>query len=311
MKLFLILIIVIFTLLLIASILLGRYVISTIFNPEKQTFEDLRKQDSDFLECFDAYENIWDRHEFSFERDGANIKGEYIINPASQGERKKVIIICHGHIACRAADFKYAMTFYELGYNLVIFDERYFGESVADHCTLGDKERLDIAYIISYTREVFGQDAFIGLHGESMGGASVLMVLEYQKVDFVVADCPFANTKELLLFLSHKVAKFLARPIVFFATIYGKKRGYDLTNVNPIEAVEKTDVPICFIHGEADEFIPYEHSERMYAVSKNSLNEIHIVPGANHAKSNATDKTGYAKIIRDFVTKIEKASGVY
>lgn len=293
----------------LVSFFLGRIMINYIMQGKRKTYEIIRGQDAAYAEGFDDYENLWDRHPFILPTENAEISGEYILNPNHTEGVNKVAVICHGHTVLRASDFKYARMFYRLGYHIVIFDERYFGESKAKYCTLGMMESRDIAAVIGYAREIFGEDAFIALHGESMGAASELLALKYTDVDLVIADCPFARSSTQLANVAKNRVGIMGKPAMFFARLIGIARaGYDFNKVNPIEAVADSNVPICYIHGLEDKYIPCIHSEDMFAVTKNPLSEIHLVPEARHALSVAVDFEGYVKILNDFVRKVEKES---
>ena len=294
-----------------ACAITGRVVANMVILPKRKTPATIRERDSarGCPECFDDYENVWDRHDFSLETYNATISGEYIINPASGDGRKKVAIICHGHTVSRYAALKYGKVFYDLGYNLVIFDERYFGKSLSRYCTLGMNESQDIKKIIAFTRSIFGEDCFLGLHGESMGAASELLALDTEKPDFVVADCPFADTRKLMLYLTRQKAGFIAPQVLGFTRARCMRCcDYDMKKVNPINSVRTTDVPICFVHGIADDYIPCEHSKMMYRVAKNPDCELHLIPDAAHARSITTDRPRYEKMIADFTRKIEQKS---
>lgn len=288
--------------------MIGHYIANTIMLSWRMTREICEKQEVEngFKQAFNDYDNLWERHPFELESDDAVIKGEYIVNPDNLGERKKVAIICHGLSAIRYADLKYGKMFYDKGYNLVIFDERYFGESSGQYCTLGWKESEDVKRIIEYTRLVFGDDAFIGLHGESMGGATVCNVLDTEKVDFVVADCPFSDAGLLMKDLAFKKAFILGGPARMVAKRVGMKRyGYDYSKVVPINSVAVSDVPICFMHGKKDLLIDCKHSEAMIKVCRNPLSEIHLFEGADHAQSVVVAPNRYEQIMMDFVKKVE------
>ena len=288
--------------------MIGHYISNTIMLSWRMTREDAEKQDrgNGFSKGFEDYDKVWDRHPFEIESDDAVIRGEYIVNPANAAGRKKVVIIALGLSAIRFADLKYGRMFYDAGYNLVIFDERYFGESTGKYCTLGYKETADVKRIIEYTRSVFGDDCFLGLHGESMGAATVLNLLDTKKPDFVVADCPFADAELLIKELSWSKAKILGPFAQLTARAFGKARyDYDYRVVKPIKSVEKSEVPICFMHGKSDKLINCKHSEMMYKRCKNPLSELHLFDGADHAQSVVSAPKTYEKIMLDFVRKIE------
>lgn len=291
--------------------LIGRYIINIVMCAKPLTFEENKKFDVDsgFTKCFEDYDNKWDRHPFELQSDDALIKGEYVINPASGEGRKKVAVVCHGLTATRAADCKYAGLFYEMGYNLVLFDERYYGESTGPYCTLGGKESDDVKKIIAYAKSVFGEDAFIGLHGESMGAATSLRLLDTEKPDFVVADCPFSDLGMLIDDLAWKRAWILGPAATKSARRIGLRRyNYDYRAVVPIDSVKESDVPICFMHGKEDSLIDCKHSVRMYEVCKNPMSELHLFDNADHAMSYNKHQDEYPVIMKNFVKKIEEAA---
>ncbi len=51
--------------------------------------------------------------------------------------------------------------------------------------------------------------------------------------------------------------------------------------VKPIEYCQKINVPIMFIHGDADTIVPMEHSVRMYNLVR-CKKELKIIKGAPH-----------------------------
>lgn len=297
----------------IFSSIIGVMSLKLVVRPIRYQHQESRETDekNGLTQCFLDYDHLWERHDFTLESDDVKLIGEYIVNPNNTGKRKKVAIICHGHTVNRMCAVKYAKMFYDIGYNIVIYDARYFGASSGDCSTLGQNEEKDLINVIAFSKKLFGEDAFIGLHGESMGGATVLLALKEANVDFVVADCPFASSKELFkaqLKMRFHIPMF---PCLNVAHLAGKVMyHYDFYRVNPMEGVEHTAVPICFIHGKADSFILPKHSEDMYKKCKNKNSELHLVDGAEHAMSCAVDTPAYENILKSFVQKIERASDV-
>ena len=257
---------------------------------------------------FDTYDNEWNKEDFEVDGVRGKIRGEVIFHK-KQSVPAKVVVVCHGHTWNRINSVKYADIFYAKGYNIVIYDHAYFGKSDGEFTSLGDGERHDLNSVLDFVREKFGSDAIVGLHGESMGAATVLLELGLRKdIDFVVADCPFSNTMSYYRQLCVKVTHLPSFPIVDIANSMSKRKfGYDFRNVSPISAVQQSDTPICFIHGTTDTFILPMHSEKMYHASKNPLSELHLVEGAEHARSHVTDKEGYWDIVGNFVDKVEKS----
>lgn len=285
-------------------------IINMVMLPVRIPFEKSEEIDrgSGFGAAFDDYWNNWQRTPAQVTADdGIIIDCEYVINPDDNGKRKKVAIVCHGQTVTRAGAIKYAKIFYDRGYNLVLFDHRYFGKSGGDYCTLGWKESEDIKKIIALAKEKFGEDCFIGIHGESMGAGSSLRLLDTETPAYVIADCPFADTGLLLDDLAKKKALFLAKAGEENARKRGLEMcGYDFRAVRPIDSVEKSPVPICFMHGKNDRLINVKHSRMMFEKSKNPLSEIHVFDKTDHAQSIYNYKDEYERIVNEFIDKIEK-----
>ena len=137
-----------------------------------------------------------------------------------------------------------------------------------------------------------------------MGAATSLMVLAKKpKVDFVVADCGFSNLYDLL-HAAYDVAKVGA--VLPSVNIAMKLRyGYDLKKTSPKDALVGNEVPVCFIHGEADTFILPENSQVNKAATS-GYSELHLVPNAAHAQSREVlGEAEYRSIISDFLKNID------
>lgn len=252
-----------------------------------------------FRKEVEAYENDWQKSDFTIRCDGADIKGEVINNPNAIDNR--VAIICHGHTANRYACVKYGYMFYNLGFNVVIYDERHFGLSTGDYSTLGEKESEDLIKVYEYTKEVFG-DYKLALHGESMGGATVLLSLRKLKPELVIADCAFCDSERLFREFINANLKIPATIILPFVKLIGLIRyNYHIKDTSPIKMVENSDVPICYIHGEEDSLINCDHSKQMYKVTSNPKSKLYLFPKTNHASSVINDPERYRDIVEEMV----------
>ncbi len=296
----------------ILAYVISRIVLNMATKPRPHTYEEARVHAAELNEFdFSIYDNEWRRKPFSVVGKQGNIVGEFIYSPNHDDKKAhKVVVIAHGHTWNHLNSLKYAKIFYDLGYDVCVYDHAYFGKSDGDFTTLGFYEKYDLSNVVDKVKAEFGNDSFVGLHGESMGAATVLGVLGLRKdIDFVVADCPFSDTMRYYREVCKEVVHLPGFPIVDFANCMAKKRfGYDFKKFRPIEAVEKSETPICFVHGKADRYIFPHNSQDMFNVSKSKLSEIHLIDGAKHASSFTVDKEKYAKIVADFTSKVENAS---
>ncbi len=290
--------------------MLAEYLIDLVMKPKNTPFditEDMDRKEG-FVGAFHDYHQVWERTPFEVPSDDIVIKGEYIVNPMDEGTRKKVCILCHGQTVSRAGAVKYAKLFYDLGYNIVLFDQRYFGLTGGEYCTLGYKEAEDVKRVIAFTKTIFGEDCFFGLHGESEGAACSIKVLDTEKPDFVVADCPFADLGRLINEQAFKRALWIGKKAALKAVEIGVERcGFDYREVRPIDSLNDCNVPILFMHGKRDRLINWKHSKDMYLMCKNELSRIYIFPSTDHARSIFNYAISYKELLTEFVNTVEKA----
>ena len=192
------------------------------------------------------------------------------------------------------------------GYNVLLVDQRAHGRSEGMVMTFGIKERLDCLQWIRYANERFGAETPIILMGISMGASTVLMAAGEElppNVRCVVADCPFSSPKEIIqtVMRSLKLPVKLMYPLAkLSAKIYG---GFDLEEISATEAVKKSKVPILFIHGDDDRFVPCRMGQACYD-SCASDKQILLVKGAGHGLSHCVDAKSYADTVNTFLDKV-------
>ena len=250
---------------------------------------------------------LWGNYD-SYEKEEYTVKGykDYelhvtlVKNPV---ETDKYVIISHGFKSNRYGAVKYVDSYMDLGFNCIIYDLRDHGENEKTALSLGQFESEDLEKLIEDSYSRYG-NIKLGLHGESMGAATSLMVLAKKpKVDFVVADCGFSNLYDLL-HAAYDVAK--VGTVLPSVNIAMKLRyGYDMKKTSPKDALIGNEIPICFIHGEADTFILPENSEVNKAATA-GYSELHMVPDAAHARSREVlGEAEYRSIISNFLDNID------
>lgn len=260
----------------------------------------------------DDYDNVWDKHPMDIVTvDGLQLHGMYIVNPNATtiNGRAKVAIISHGHICNHIHSIKYSIPFYNNGYNLVIYDQRYFGKSQGDICTLGYMETKDLCVIIDKTLEIFGSDAYIALHGESMGATTVVNTLHHRqdKVSFAVADCGYSRATTQYAECAWNEGHFPAYPAIWFCRMMlHAQNNVNLSDIAPIVGLDKVNTPICFIHGKNDKLVLPHHAVDMFNKAGNKqYNRLHLIDNAVHARSHLLDKVAYNKLVTDYIQLIE------
>ena len=231
--------------------------------------------------------------------DGYVLHAQFLKNP---GDTNRFVIISHGNTGNRFGSMKYAAMYLEKGFNVIVYDLRGHGVNEPTFCTYSIRERKDLLAMILDSRERYPDASLFGIHGESLGAATSIAVLEEKPpVDFVVADCGFSD---ILPVLKAKAAEMHAPGFLFdLASVCVRIRfGYSISRMRPIESLNNNTIPILFLHGADDRFIPPEHSERMKEATKGYA-EMHLFPGAGHAMSILTDPKSYGEYVASFLAE--------
>ncbi len=196
----------------------------------------------------------------------------------------------------------------EAGFNLLIVDQRSSGNSEGNVITFGVKEKLDVLSWIDYVINRFGKGVKIILAGISMGASTVLMASELdlpENVKCITADCGYSSQTEII----KKVGKEMKMPIKLLfpflklgAFIYG---GFNIDSRTPLDAVKNAKVPIFFIHGDCDTFVPCHMCDELYDACTSPKRKL-IVKNAAHGVSFFVDNNSY----KDYLHEFFKSSGV-
>ena len=192
---------------------------------------------------------------------------------------------------------------FSLGHSALIVDQRACGKSEGDKITFGVWESRDCLSWLDYMVNRFGPEQEIILCGISMGAATVTMATALPlpaNVTSVLADCGYTSAKEIIQKVIAVDMKLPPRPAYPFvklgARVFG---GFNLDENPPIEAVKQTKIPIIFIHGSSDAFVPCEMSRRCHEANPDMTRFVHI-PGAGHGLSYLVDKERYLTVLREF-----------
>ncbi|MBQ5805331.1 MAG: alpha/beta hydrolase [Erysipelotrichaceae bacterium] len=226
--------------------------------------------------------------------DGLKLYAEDIHNHA----HNRYIIMVHGIWSRRENMYERAVEFDRLGYNVLIVDQRGAGESEGRYYTYGFKESLDLLIWIDYLNSTYN-GVQICLYGVSMGAATVMMAAANQlpeAVKCIVEDCGYSSMKEELDHVLRKDYKLAYTGIVLklIENRMQEEFGMNYEDVNIKKFLENNDIPILFVHGTADEFVPYSMAKILYNHNKGSK-KFYPVENAGHTEAN-TDPDYYRNI---------------
>lgn len=245
-------------------------------------------------------EEIWDLLSF----DGLKLKAYYY---KAKTPSHLYAIVVHGYFGSHFDMMRYAIHYLEKGYNVLMPELRGHGVSEGNYVGFGYFDHVDIQGYIDMLLEK-DKEAKIVLHGMSMGAATVMMVSgEYlpDNVKGIIEDAGYANAYEQCAYNLRQMTKLGPFPLLSATDLVMKKRaGYSLKDADPISYVKDATVPMLFIHGEADDFVPYSNLDPLFEACGSSHKEKLSVPGAGHVMSSETNPELFWGKVDSFLDQI-------
>jgi fermentation-respiration switch protein FrsA (DUF1100 family) len=152
--------------------------------------------------------------------------------------------------------------------------------------------------------------AKIILTGVSMGAATVILAACSDElpdnVVGVLADCGYTSAKDIIKKVVDEMglpSKLLLPVIALSAKLLGR---FDLNDASPIDVISDCQLPIIFIHGDSDKFVPYEMSVENYNACGSENKKLVAIEGADHALCYITAPSKYINELRSFFGPITK-----
>lgn len=178
--------------------------------------------------------------------DGTPLHGWYFARPGSRA----VLIFLHGNAGNISHRLSTVRQLSRLPADIFLFDYRGYGLSGGR--AGGEKPLLDARAALEVVRSRPGAEGKkVVLLGESIGGSMALVLAAGEEVDGVITLAAFTSTRG--------VARDM--PLYWIFSFIVPNR-YDA-----IGSLPEVKAPVLFIHGRADEVIPFRHGERLLAAA--------------------------------------------
>ena len=232
--------------------------------------------------------------------DGENLVGHWFFKPDS----KRIIIAMHGWRSSWVKDFCGVSSFwFDNNCSVLYAEQRGQNESGGDYMGFGMIERYDCFEWIKWINEHNDSKLPIYLAGISMGASTVLMTSGFNLPDNVhgiMADCGCTSAKALWkhvmknnMHMSYNIRSKLIEDMC------KKKLNITSEECTTLQALKDNEIPVLFIHGTEDDFVPIEMTYDNYKACK-APKKLFVVPGASHGMSYVVDQAGYQKAVKEF-----------
>ena len=225
----------------------------------------------------------------------------------AENDSKKFVFLSHGYRSNARDEFgRFAKFYHDNGVNVFMVDHQAAGQSEGGLITFGQREARDGLGWLGFMIDTFGDDIEIFLHGISMGCATVTAMTGNdtlpENVKFTVADCGYTSMLDEFksnLDKAHVPAFPLLNAV---SVIHRAATGMSIKEVAPIDMVKNAKVPVLFIHGATDDFVPTTMVFELYEACT-SEKDLLIVDDAEHAESYKKDPASYEAKVKEFMDK--------
>ncbi|MEG1193847.1 MAG: alpha/beta hydrolase [Clostridia bacterium] len=236
-------------------------------------------------------------------RDGLALAGKYLACPGSEN----TILMVHGYRSSCENDFSCAFqAFYERGFNLLTIDQRAHGKSEGTYILFGAAERYDVVEWVNFLDATYHPKRIV-LHGISMGASTVLMALDQglsKSVVGAVADCGFTTPAQIQAYVMRRVLHMSPKWLLPGVGLIAKIRtGYWMYGASATESVRRAQVPVLFIHGDDDDYVPFRMGQANYDACPEPK-WLCAVPGAGHGVSYMVDRAKCEAALRQFDERV-------
>ncbi|MGC2049697.1 MAG: alpha/beta fold hydrolase [Gallionella sp.] len=210
--------------------------------------------------------------------DGISLHGWYI--PAAQP--RGTVLFLHGNAGNISHRLDSVLMFHRMGYNVLIFDYRGYGNSSGTPTEQGTYRDAEAAWrYLTEQRHV--PSCRIVLFGESLGGAVAAWMAAHQKPAALVIASGFTSVPDL----ARHIYPFL--PVRWLARIRYETREY----------LRSVAAPVLIAHSPEDEIIPFEQGRALFAAAYPPKQFLELAGG--HNDGFIFMRESWVKVLGDFL----------
>ena len=230
--------------------------------------------------------------------------------PAVQPTPNTAVVI-HGYKS-KALEMLHIAYLYhhDMGFNVLLPDLRTHGKSGGSHIGFGWKDANDVLQWMDVANDLFGKGedgkTCMVVHGVSMGAATAMFVAGREKRGLVKAyieDCGYSSVSDEIAYVAQRDYGLSSSLCITLAgQICQWIYGWNFRDASCVEALREVDVPMLFIHGTADRYVPFDMVHQLYD-AKPRNKDIWEVKDVIHARSYHDQQEEYTRKVRDFINQ--------
>ena len=235
-------------------------------------------------------------------REGERLHALYAAAPRPTD---RTAVIVHGYTDCAERMLMVGYLYnHDLGFNILLPDLYYHGRSEGRAIRMGWLDRLDVLRWMEVADSLFGGHTQMVVHGISMGAATTMMLSGEEQRPYVkcfVEDCGYTSVWEQFAKELGERFSLPTFPLLNVADALCRvKYDWSFREASALEQVKRCRLPMLFIHGDADDFVPTGMVYPLFE-AKPGEKKLWVVPGAAHAMSYHDNPDEYTRRVAAFV----------
>lgn len=224
-------------------------------------------------------------------------------------ENNRVVVFLHGfhgHYVTNSVGM--LEFFHDAGYHVLLTHGRGMNDSEGKRNGFGWLDRRDAITWVRKMVRTFGEDVRIIIEGVSMGGAAVMMASGEEdlprQVEACIEDCGFSSVEEEFRHTYPTAIKWTYPVVAPVVNLYSLiLNHFSIYKASSVEQLKKTRLPVFFLHGGEDDFVPTKMVFQCHDACPN-YKELMVVPGAGHGMASGTDPEGCKARISAFIANV-------
>ena len=173
----------------------------------------------------------------------------------------RTAVIVHGYTDCAVRMLMIGYLYnHDLGYNILLPDLYYHGQSEGRAIRMGWLDRFDLLRWMEIADGIFGGDTRMVVHGISMGAATTMMASGEPQRPYVrcfVEDCGYTGVWDEFSKELKSSFGLPAFPLLYTASwLCDLKYGWNFREASSLAQVAKCRLPMAFHPRDADDYVP-------------------------------------------------------
>lgn len=227
-------------------------------------------------------------------------------DPGSPDTAHRYLILCHGYAGQPSDLSREARMAHAVGFSVVLPAARGFERNADRMVGMGWLDALDLLRWIDAII-AFDPDARIALYGVSMGGAEVMMAAGLDlppHVRCIVEDCGYTSVWDEFAVQMGTLMRLPVHPLLDAAEAVCRIRaGYGFKEASAADRLAHARIPMLFIHGTDDGFVPYRMLDEVFDSCASPIKEKVSFEGAGHGASSYCDPVRYRDAVLGFLSR--------